>query len=232
MLGADPRHASSSNVSPRPPQLDAHPVPLVWQGFQSWMPPQHLDTLTTDELRRFLQQAGRPADQTAGREALLTAAHTARSAWEVERIVVGCGMPEDVLRVARGCVDPVALKAAWRKVAMAVHPDKCHADGAADAMAIAHDAYEMLALRAGPAAASDAGTGTVAATVSGRPTAERAPSSTGSEADLPTVAAVPPAGAAVPEGVPVGAPVERRDPVKVRVRLKAVKSEPCLVDKV
>lgn len=50
-----------------------------------------------------------------------------RGAWEVERVIVACTWPEEVLRVPRKCVDAALLKAAYRRVSMAVHPDKCSA---------------------------------------------------------------------------------------------------------
>ena len=82
-------------------------------------------------------------------EHLVEIACTARAAWEVERIIVGCALPEDILRVPRGSrTDLTVLKAAWKKLAFHVHPDKCRAVGSADAMAIARDAFELLMLRA------------------------------------------------------------------------------------
>jgi DnaJ-class molecular chaperone len=80
---------------------------------------------------------------------LVTTAQNSKAAWEVERIVVGCSLPEQILRVQKSdCTDPVLLKAAWKKVAFQVHPDRCSADGASVAMAIAKDAFDILAWRA------------------------------------------------------------------------------------
>lgn len=54
-------------------------------------------------------------------------------------MIVACVWPEEVLRVPRKCGDPSALRAAYRRVSMAVHPDKCGAAGASDAMSIVAD---------------------------------------------------------------------------------------------
>ncbi len=42
-------------------------------------------------------------------------------------MIVACTWPEEVLRVPRKCADAAALKAAYRRVSIAVHPDKCSA---------------------------------------------------------------------------------------------------------
>lgn len=50
-----------------------------------------------------------------------------RGAWEVDRVIVACVWPEEVLRVPRRCSDTALLRTAYKRVSMAVHPDKCHA---------------------------------------------------------------------------------------------------------
>ena len=42
-------------------------------------------------------------------------------------MIVACTWPEEVLRVPRKCADAALLKAAYRRVSIAVHPDKCSA---------------------------------------------------------------------------------------------------------
>jgi hypothetical protein len=135
----------------------------VWIGHSSDQAPQDFSVLDDDALKRFLQQAGASAAAittttttatpatTAGmnHEELVSAARSSRGAWEVERIVVGCSLPEQVLRVQKSDrTDPVVLKAAWKKLAFQVHPDRCSAEGASVAMAIAKDAFDILAWRA------------------------------------------------------------------------------------
>lgn len=50
-----------------------------------------------------------------------------RGAWEVERVICACTWPEEVLRVPRKCGDAALLKQQYKRVSMAVHPDKCSA---------------------------------------------------------------------------------------------------------
>jgi hypothetical protein len=171
-----PSVQSTPSGSPKPPQSPISQddqstqqqqqpsVPAVWVGHSSDHAPQNFSTLDDDALRRFIQQAGYspPLPQTVAGEAvtplsiaamshneLVTTAQGAKSAWEVERIVVGCSLPEQILRVQKSdCTDPLLLKAAWKKLAFQVHPDRCSADGASIAMAIAKDAFDILAFRA------------------------------------------------------------------------------------
>ncbi|KAL4458869.1 hypothetical protein ABPG75_013734 [Micractinium tetrahymenae] len=129
------------------PQLEAPPA---WQGFQTSEAPPDLAAASEEQLRRFLQQAGWAAEAALAlpdREALVGAARSARGAWEVERIMA-CTWPEEVLRVPRKCRDPALLKTAWRRCSMAVHPDKCSAVGASDAMSILTDCYTVLSAAA------------------------------------------------------------------------------------
>ncbi|EFN53351.1 hypothetical protein CHLNCDRAFT_137085 [Chlorella variabilis] len=138
------------------PQLEAPPV---WQGFQTSEAPADMAAATDEQLQRFLHQAGWAQEAVwslADREALVLAARVSRGAWEVERVIVACVWPEEVLRVPRKCGDPSALRAAYRRVSMAVHPDKCGAAGASDAMSIVADCYAMLvhAASGGKAAAA------------------------------------------------------------------------------
>lgn len=135
-----------------------HPaVPAVWVGHSSDRAPDDFSALDDEALKRFLQQAGSsiagsppPTGAAAtSREELVAAARSSKGAWEVERIVVGCSLPEHVLRIQKNdWKDPLLLKAAWKKLAFQVHPDRCSADGASIAMAIAKDAYDILAWRA------------------------------------------------------------------------------------
>ena len=154
-----------------------HAIPAVWINHSADHAPVDFNLLSPDALKLFLQQAHttttaaaaaapRPAPGEVKQQqdqlqqlqcidnnnnmfaALVAAAHACRTSWEVERIVVGCALPEDVLRVPRGCSDCSVLKGAWKKVALVVHPDRCAAEGAADAMAIAKDAFELLMMRA------------------------------------------------------------------------------------
>ncbi|PSC76948.1 50S ribosomal L9 [Micractinium conductrix] len=125
------------------PQLEAPPV---WQGFQTAEVPSDLGAASEEQLRRFLQQAGWAAEAAAAlpdHESLVAAAHAARGAWSVERIMA-CTWPEEVLRVPRKCADVAVLRAAYRRCSMAVHPDKCTAQGASDAFAILGDCYNVL----------------------------------------------------------------------------------------
>jgi hypothetical protein len=138
-----------------------HPaVPAVWAGHSSDQPPRDFSALDDDALRRFLQQAGSSPPLSPGatgplsiaamnHEELVATARSSRAAWEVERIVVGCSLPEQILRVQKSdCTDLVMLKAAWKRLALSVHPDRCSAEGASVAMAIAKDAFDMLTWRA------------------------------------------------------------------------------------
>lgn len=63
----------------------------------------------------------------------------------MERVIVACTWPEEVLRVPRKCTDAAALKAAYRRVSIAVHPDKCSA-GEDAVVAVEH---AVLGLRLG-----------------------------------------------------------------------------------
>jgi hypothetical protein len=99
--------------------------------------PADFNACSEGELRRFLAQAGRgDAAPGASMEGplsavdLAAAARECRNAWEVERIMVACQWPQEVLRVPRHA-EPVVLKAAYRRVSIAVHPDKNMAGGAA-----------------------------------------------------------------------------------------------------
>lgn len=42
-------------------------------------------------------------------------------------MIMACVWPEEVLRVPRRCGDAAVLRAAYRRVSRAVHPDKCSA---------------------------------------------------------------------------------------------------------
>ncbi|PRW60148.1 Purple acid phosphatase 15 [Chlorella sorokiniana] len=126
------------------PQLE---LPAIWLGYQTAEPLADLAAASGDQLRRFLQQAGWPAEAAAAlpdQDVLAAAVRSARGAWEVERVIVACTWPEEVLRVPRKCTDAAVLKAAYRRVSMAVHPDKCSAEGASDAMSIVADCYATL----------------------------------------------------------------------------------------
>ena len=104
------------------------------QGFQTAEAPSDFGACSEDQLRRFLQQAGRTSSAldllaSAGDTGQLAgAAREARNAWEVERIMVACQWPQEVLRVPRHS-DAAILKTAYRRVSMAVHPDKNTAGG-------------------------------------------------------------------------------------------------------
>eukprot|EP00887_Chlorella_sp_A99_P006472 scaffold3.g6472.t1 len=142
-------------TKPAPPALD---VPPCWQGWQTAEVPVDLGACSPEQLARFLRQAGwggasPGAVELLSHEELVAAAREARGQWEVERIMQACEFPEEVLRVPRGCADPAVLKAAWRRVSMAVHPDKCRAEGASDAMAVVVDCFAMLS-HAGKAVAA------------------------------------------------------------------------------
>ncbi|GAB4821714.1 hypothetical protein N2152v2_008760 [Parachlorella kessleri] len=146
----------TSHGSPPAEFLD---VPPIWQGFQTAEAPSDFSTCSEDQLRRFLQQAGRTLSAldllaSAGDTGqLVGAAREARNAWEVERIMVACQWPQEVLRVPRHS-DAATLKTAYRRVSMAVHPDKNTVAGASDAMSIVADAYNMLTLAGGKSAAT------------------------------------------------------------------------------
>lgn len=143
------------------PYHASHAVPALWEGHSAESAPHDFASLSDSALLLFLQQAGvllSPNESdTMSHERLVEIAAASRAAWEVERIIVGCSIPEDILRVPRGCTDLAALKAAWKKLAFHVHPDKCPAEGAADAMAIAKDAFELLVLRADLPTGDDGG---------------------------------------------------------------------------
>jgi len=135
--------------------VDPPAVPAVWVGYSSDRAPEDFSALDDDALQRFIQQAGssittQPLSVAAmSREELVAMARSSRGAWEVERIVVGCSLPEHILRVQKSeCTDPLLLKTAWKKIVFLVHPDRCWADGANVAMAIAKDAFDILAWRA------------------------------------------------------------------------------------
>jgi len=133
-----------------------HPaVPAVWVGHSSDRTPEDFSMLDNDALKKFIQQAGSPISTqplsvaAMTRNELLDTARSSKGAWEVERIVVGCALPEHILRVQTSdCTDPLLLKAAWKRLAFLVHPDRCWAEGASVAMAIAKDAFDILAWRA------------------------------------------------------------------------------------
>ena len=127
-------------------------VPSVWQGYQSAESPADCASCTRDQLARFLLQAGwaggsPEAVGLLSQEEMVAAAREARHQWEVERIMLACEWPEQVLRVPRGCTDPTVLRAAWRRVSMAVHPDKSRAEGASDAMSIVVDCFQARQAR-------------------------------------------------------------------------------------
>ena len=136
--GAPPPPPLPHSAAPPPPD-----VPAAWQGWQTAEAPASFGSCTREQLARFLEQAGWGGDGSthdAGRclshEALAAAARDARPQWEVDRILLACSWPEEVLRVPRGCADAALLKAAWRRVSVGVHPDRNRAEGANDAMAV------------------------------------------------------------------------------------------------
>ncbi|KAL4859135.1 Huntingtin-interacting protein K [Chlorella vulgaris] len=122
-------------------------TPPIWQGFQTAEAPPDMAAAGEEQLQRFLLQAGWTPEAVwglAGHEALVEAARASRGAWEVDRVIVACVWPEEVLRVPRRCSDTTLLRTAYKRVSMAVHPDKCHAVGASDAQSIVSDCYAML----------------------------------------------------------------------------------------
>lgn len=197
----------------------------VWAGYTAAAPPQDFSALSDADLRLFLAQAGMaPAGEVPeSHEELVAAARAARGAWEVARVVVGCTAPEDVLRVSKdACGDMGALRAAWKRVALVLHPDKCAAEGAEVAMAIAKDAFELLALRAGGEAAErpvpSGQNGAAAGAGAGR---------AGSGAGEAAAAGGPYGGGSGDGRVEVRAGtagLPPQQPLKVRVKLKAASS--------
>jgi hypothetical protein len=163
---------STPSGSPKPPysllegkdtDTSDHPtVPAVWVGHSSDHAPQDFSILDDDALRRFLQQAGSMSPpksspttpsllsiEAMSHEELVATARSVKGAWEVERVVVGCSLPEQILRVKKSeCTDPVLLKAAWKKLALQIHPDRSKVELASVAVAIAKDAFDILAWRA------------------------------------------------------------------------------------
>jgi hypothetical protein len=125
---------STPAVSPKPtptpgeaawwsPSAHAHDVPPIWRGCAAAEAPADFDALSDGDLERFLHQAGCSAAAGGGRAALVAAAQAARPAWEVERIAAACTLPEEVLRLKpHEHTGPDALRAAWKRVAMRVHP--------------------------------------------------------------------------------------------------------------
>ena len=146
-----------------------NPKISFWSGCAADYAPTDFNALSIDQLLCFLKQANANLDgdgsttapvptristPTRTKEELVELAKRYRSAWEVERIVVGCTRPEDILRVPpspSAQYDVTTLRAAFKKVAMTIHPDKCRGvgEGASVAMAITKDALELLMLRSG-----------------------------------------------------------------------------------
>lgn len=154
-----PLHSEAAGqAGPKPPALS---TPDLWQGHQTSEAPANFAACEERELRLFLLQAGAAAapspmpggdvdaksQRAEALRALAATAAEAAGAWEVER-VMACAWPEEVLRVPRGCRDLPALKAGFRRASRAVHPDKCKAVGAGDAMAVLAMCYNQLLLRA------------------------------------------------------------------------------------
>lgn len=232
-----PRGSRASSAQTTPSGSPKRPTPLgsadivdsdkegspggrrAWAGHAAATSPTDFAALGDGELRAFLAQAGAVCEGPLDHDELAAAARAARAAWEVRRVVVGCAAPEDVLRVpreARG--DMAALRAAWKRLALVLHPDKCAAEGAEVAMAIAKDAFELLALRAGGEAAERPAPAGQSGAVAGRDGG-----SGGGEA---------PAGGAAGGGTGDGrvevragaAGLPPQPPLKVRVKLKAAAS--------
>lgn len=148
------RHGPRPKAGSHSPPTEFLQTPHIWQGFEMAEAPSDFGACSEEDLVRFLRQAGRSPSSSsyggrplAGGE-LVSAAREARNAWEVERIMVACQWPQEVLRVTREA-EHAALKAAYRRVSMQVHPDKNTAVGASDAMSIVADAFNMLALAGG-----------------------------------------------------------------------------------
>jgi hypothetical protein len=123
-----PKSAPLGAHTPSCSAFEAHEVPPEWRGCAGAECPIDFAALTDADLHRFLRQAGCDAAADAAGAplagpALVLAAREARGAWEVARVATACCTPEEVLRLSSGRGgDAAALRAAFKKVAVHVHP--------------------------------------------------------------------------------------------------------------
>eukprot|EP00241_Pyramimonas_parkeae_P005315 CAMPEP_0114244120 /NCGR_PEP_ID=MMETSP0058-20121206/11164_1 /TAXON_ID=36894 /ORGANISM="Pyramimonas parkeae, CCMP726" /LENGTH=372 /DNA_ID=CAMNT_0001357027 /DNA_START=61 /DNA_END=1179 /DNA_ORIENTATION=+ len=141
--GARRARAQSAAVRPthsRDPAAD-HERNL-WMGHIQCNFPANLTLCSKAQLVKYLQQAGAAVDLTHDCTTLAGQAASQQAAWEARR-VVACSSHLEVLRLDKHPTS-ADIKASFRKLSMAVHPDKNASPSSTEAMRRVTKAYQAL----------------------------------------------------------------------------------------
>jgi hypothetical protein len=124
----------------------------LWVGHKRLELPEDLTACSKAQLIRMVQQAGAQVDRSLPTEALAREAEALAPAWEVER-VLACGSHLEVLRLGQNA-GAETIKASFRRLSRAVHPDKNDTPRALAAMQRVSTAYAgLMASQGGSVAA-------------------------------------------------------------------------------